>query len=116
MAKATIGGVDYEVRPFKLREIRLAAPAIDRVTARAKSGEASFEGMTDGLADMLAVVAVGLDGVTADQLEAELDMADVPGLRATFNQILTEAGFKAAGEAKPAAGPAGDPSPNGSDA
>ncbi len=109
MAKLTLGGTDYEIRPFKLREIRAAAPFIDRVWARSRGGETGVAAMADSLSDMLAALAAGVDGVTAADLEAQAGMDDLPAIRDAFNAVLQEAGFKpksASGEAKPAAPPA----------
>ncbi len=104
MAKATIGGVDYEVRPFKLREVRKAAPLIDAINERRRVAAVSLVDAGDGLFDLLGVIAVGIDGTTAEDLEEKLERSEWTGLTVTFNEILVEAGFKAAGEAKPAKG------------
>lgn len=106
MARLTLGGADYEVCPFKLREVRLAAPCIDRVIARARSGDLSLEAMTAAALDMLAALVVGMTGVTAEELEASMGVADLPAVRDAFNAMLEEAGFTAAGEAQPAPAPA----------
>ncbi len=112
MAKLTIGGVDYEVRPFKFKQLRAAAPAIDRIGARARSGAVGgLVGTTEGVADILEVLAIGIDGKSADDLEANLSMSDFAGLQKTFADLLAESGLKPAGEAKPAVEPA-DPSPS----
>ena len=79
MTKITIGGVEHDIPAFKLREIKAAAPYIDRVLAQRKSlaahiGESSeeaagriidenanaMESMTGALGDTIAVVAVGI--------------------------------------------------------
>ena len=79
MAKIVIGGVEHNIPPFKFREIKAAAPYIDRVLAQrramaARVGETpdetagriidensrAVELMTDALADTIAVVAVGV--------------------------------------------------------
>ena len=113
MAELTIAGVTYPVRPFKLRELRQAAPAIDRVTARSQDASVgAMERMTASIADMLEVCAAGIEGKTAAELVDEMSMADMPALKQTFDTIMVEAGLKAAsGEVKPAAAPA-DPSPS----
>jgi hypothetical protein len=112
VAKVVIGGVDYEVRPFKFRELKKAAPAIDRIGARAKAaGSGGLVGMSDGVADILEVIAIGINGKTADDLGVDLAMSEVAGLQSAFAAVLTESGLKPAGEAKPAEAPA-DPSPS----
>jgi hypothetical protein len=79
MAKITVGGVEHDIPPFKLREIRAAAPYIDRVLAQRRNlsavpGETpeqtaerileetpgAMEEMTGTMADTIAVVAVGI--------------------------------------------------------
>jgi hypothetical protein len=113
MATALIGGRTYSVAPFKLRELRRAAPHIDAVSALAAAGRLStVEGVAMAARDMLAVLAVGLDGVSVDELEAQASLGDLAGLRETFDQVLLEAGLKrpegeAVGEGAPAA--PGDP-------
>ena len=106
MAKLVVGGVVYEMRPFKFRELRQAAPAIDRLAARARSGAGGLAAMTEGLNDLLEVLAIGLGDRTADDLAAELDMSEVAGVQAAFDSLLTESGLKPAGELKPALVPA----------
>jgi hypothetical protein len=106
VARLTLGGADYDIRPYKLREVRLAAPHIDRVIARARAGDAGLEAMTAAALDMLAALAVGMTGVTAENLEASMAVADLPAVRDAFNAMLQEAGFTAAGEAQPAPAPA----------
>ncbi len=110
MAKLTIGGVDYEVHPFKFRELRKAAPAIDRIAARARGAASGLASMTEGLNDLLEVLAIGLEGRSADDLAAELAMTEVAGVQAAFVSLLAESGLKPVGESGPAA-PA-DPTPD----
>jgi hypothetical protein len=109
VARLTLGGTDYDICPYRLREVRLAAPHIDRVIARARSGDLSLEAMTAAALDMLAALAVGIPDVTAEQLEAAMAIADLPAVRDAFNAMLEEAGFTAAGEAQPASAPAVPP-------
>ncbi len=106
MAKLTIGGVDYEVRPFKFRELRQAATAIDRIAARAGLNAGGLAAMTDGLNDLLEVLAIGLEGRSADDLAAELAMTEVAGIQAAFVSLLAESGLKPVGEPRPALAPA----------
>jgi hypothetical protein len=108
--------VDYEVRPFKFRELRQAATAIDRIAARAGSNAGGLAAMTDGLNDLLEVLAIGLEGRSAADLAAELAMTEVAGVQAAFVSLLTESGLKPVGEPEPALAPADltldAPSPN----
>ena len=108
MAVANLGGRTYTVAPFKLRELRLAAPHIDAVSALAAAGRLStVEGLAAAARDMLAVLAVGIEGVTVDDLEAQAGLGDLAALRETFDQVLQEAGLKRPGEGPGA--PAPDP-------
>ncbi len=102
MAKVTIGGAAYDLRPFKFRELRQAAPAIDRIAARARGGAFGLSAMTDGLNDLLEVLAIGLDGRSAEDLAADLSLSEVAGVQAAFVALLTESGLKPAGESEPA--------------
>ncbi len=109
MAQALIGGRTYAVAPFKLRELRLAAPFIDRVAARAPSAT-GVEGAAETAFDMLCVLAVGIEGATAEALAADASLEELTALRITFDQVLAEAGLTrsepgaaASGEVQPAA-------------
>ncbi len=109
MAEVVIGGAAYALRPFKFRELRQAAPAIDRIAGRARSGASGLTAMTEGLTDVLEVLAIGLSDRSADDLAADLAMTEVAGVQAAFVSLLTESGLKPAGESEPA--PAGHPTP-----
>ncbi len=111
MARLIAGGVAYDLRPFKFRELRQAAPAIDRIAARARSGAGGLAAMTEGLNDLLEVLAIGLEGRSAEDLAAELAMTEVAGVQAAFVSLLTESGLKPVGESEPALAPA-DPVPD----
>ncbi len=115
MARLIVGGVAYELRPFKFRELRQAAPAIDRIAGRARSGAGGLAALTEGLNDLLEVLAIGVQDRSADELAAELAMTEVVGVQAAFVSLLTESGLKPAGELEPASAliPApADPAPN----
>jgi hypothetical protein len=111
VARLIAGGVAYDLRPFKFRELRQAAPAIDRIAARARSGAGGLAAMTEGLNDLLEVLAIGLEGRSAEDLAAELAMTEVAGVQAAFVSLLTESGLKPVGESEPALAPA-DPVPD----
>jgi hypothetical protein len=112
MAVAIIGGRSYTVAPFKLRELRRAAPHIDAVSALAAAGKLStVQGVAAAARDMLAVLAVGIEGADVDDLEAQASLQDLVGLRETFDQVLKAAGLTPPGDAslgEGAAGGAGD--------
>ncbi len=102
MARLIVGGAAYDLRPFKFRELRQAAPAIDRIAARARGGASGLAAMTEGLNDLLEVLAIGLEGRSAEDLAADLAMTEVAGVQAAFVSLLTESGLKPMGESEPA--------------
>ena len=111
MATLTLAGRSYAIAPFRLRELRLAAPHIDRLAAR-RGPLASVEAVAETAADMVAVLAAGLDAASAQSLQAEVGLGDLEPLRAAFDAVMAEAGLKrAAGDAAPgeAQGAAGAP-------
>ena len=93
MAELRLGAQTYAIAPFRLRELRLAAPHIDRLSARAGK-LTSVEAVAETAADMLEVLAVGVPGVSAETLQAEVSLADLDDLRAAFDQVMAEAGLK----------------------
>ena len=84
MAALTLGGRTYAIAPFKLRELRLAAP------------------------HMLAVLAVGLAGVSLDELQAQASLTDLEALRQAFDRVMAEAGLKRSDGAPPREATLGD--------
>jgi hypothetical protein len=58
------------------------------------------------LADVLEVLAIGLDDKTAQDLAADLAMSEVAGVQAAFADLLAESGLKPLGEPEPAPAPA----------
>jgi hypothetical protein len=111
VARLIVGGAAYDLRPFKFRELRQAAPAIDRIAARARLGAGGLSAMTEGLNDLLEVLAIGLEGKTAEDLAADLAMTEVAGVQTAFISLLAESGLKPVGEFEPVLGPA-DPTPD----
>lgn len=110
MAQAIIGGVAYWISPFRLRELRLAAPFIDKVSARAREGAlATVQGASEAAYDMLCVLAVGIEGANPDQLAADATVEDLAALRTAFDQVMEEAGLKQPGEPRPATPATPDP-------
>jgi hypothetical protein len=67
--------------------------------------------MTEGLNDLLEVLAIGLEDKTAEDLAAELAMTEVAGVQAAFVSLLAESGLKPVGESEPVLAPA-DPTPD----
>jgi len=103
LAEAVIGGVVYEIAPFKFKQLRAAAPFLDRAQ-KALTGEASLEAAMEASADLLTIIAIGVGRpeVTAEALEDAASLAEVIQLRETFEAIVREAGL-AVGEPGPAA-------------
>ena len=93
MATLTLGGATYAIAPFRLRELRLAAPYIDRLSARAGK-LSSVEAVAETAADMLAVLAAGMEGASLETLQAQASLTDLEALRAAFDQVMAEAGLK----------------------
>ncbi len=106
MARLILGGAVHELRPFKFRELRQAAPAIDRIATRARAGAGGLAAMTEGVNDLLEVLAIGLEGRSAEDLAEYLDMSEVAGVQAAFVSLLAESGLKPVGESEPALAPA----------
>ena len=98
MAELTLGGTTYVIAPFRLRELRLAAPYIDRLGARAGKLD-SVAALAETAADMLAVLAVGVADASAEALQAQAALSDLDALRAAFEQTMAEAGLTRPGAA-----------------
>ena len=113
MVPFTLAGRTHAIAPFRLGELRRAAPYIDRLSARA--GQApSVEAAVETAADMLNVLAAGIPDVTADALQASAGLGELDAIRTAFEAVLAEAGLKpasaparaAAGEVQGASAPA----------
>jgi hypothetical protein len=99
MARLEIAGRVLEVAPLRLRELRAAAPFIDRIAARARGGGlGSVEAVAESAADMLGVIAAGVAGLDPQVLAADMALADLERLRAGFEQVLQEAGLTPGGD------------------
>ncbi len=113
MATFILDGRDYDIAPFKIRELRLAAPHIDRINAA--TDLASMAGIAEYTGEFIAVVSIGLQKIdpdlTAEEVEARMSYSELAALRGAFSAILTEAGLAPAGEI--VADP-GEASPKGS--
>lgn len=101
MAKVTIGGVEYTLEPYKLRELRAAAPAMDAFGAL--SNEPATPGQAiDRLTPALGIILPGLRkqdaSWTIDRMEAELSLSEATDLNGVIIEIMREAGLKPAGE------------------
>lgn len=107
MAKLTIGERSFEIAPFKLRELRLAAPHIDAINDVA-GALTTFEGLTQSARSIIEVLAIGIQkidpSVTADALEDMLGMEDMVNLQVALTDVMEESGLAKKGEA-PASAP-----------
>ncbi len=140
MASITYGDKTTEIAPYKLRELRAAAPYIDRALAKRRAvrsrlgdgdpdaADRPMEFMTDSVNDVLSVIAVGIlkdrrefpytpekIAAVADEIEGEMDIDGLSVLNSLFDSILREAGM-VRGERPLAAGaPTGDSSSQSSE-
>jgi len=105
MAKIMIGGRAFELAPYKLAQLRQAAPYIDRINATA-GALTTVEGMTEAACDFVGVLAIGLGKIdpalTPEALEEMIGLADIGALRDGFMEVLTESGMIAGEAAAPA--------------
>lgn len=112
MATIHILGRDFTIAPYKLGELRRAAPYIDNIQRKA-DGAASLADLMDSAVDLLNVLSIGLVKVdpilTPDYLEANVSMDEFVGLQAAFLALSEESGLKRVGEAPapPEPAPAG---------
>lgn len=107
MANLTLGGRSFAIAPFKLRELRLAAPHIDHVNNVAGS-LTTFAGMTESARSIIEILAIGVNKIDptldADALEELASMEDMTNLQAALKELMEESGLSK-GEA-PASVPA----------
>jgi hypothetical protein len=115
MAKLQIGDRVVEIAPYKIAQLRRAAPILDQINARMaeiagkpegvedKLNELGVAGMTEVVGLFLAFIAVGTEKsdakLTAEALEEQFGIGDLPALQATFRDICTEQGMNQSGEA-----------------
>ncbi len=112
MAIIHILGRDVAIAPYKLGELRRAAPFIDNIQRKA-DGSGSLAELMDSAVDLLNVLSIGLIKVdpllTPDYLEDHVTMDEFVGLQAAFVALSEESGLTRKGEATapPAAMPEG---------
>ena len=111
MAKLSILGREFDIAPYKLGDLRRAAPFIDAIQKR--SDGAGLVDVLDSAFDLLNVMSIGLVRIdpelTPDYLEQNVGMDDFVAMQASFLDVTKESGLKSAGEVKAhvAAKPAG---------
>ena len=111
MAKLEIGGRAFELAPFKLADLRKAAPHIDAINATA-GALSTFEGMVAvgrSIIEVLAVAIMKIDAaMDADALEGLADLADMTKLQAALSDLLAESGLAPKGEVPAPSAPAAE--------
>lgn len=109
MATIALIGRSFEVAPLKLGDLRRVAQHIDAINATA-GALTTFEGMAASARSMIEVLAVALQKVdaalTADAIEAEMDLADIPVIGQAFKALLEASGLASKGEAPAPSAPA----------
>lgn len=102
MATIHILGRDFAIAPYKLGELRRAAPFIDNIQ-RKTDGSGSLSDLMDSAVDLLNVLSIGLVKVdpilTPDYLEANVSMDEFVGLQTAFVELSEESGLQRKGEA-----------------
>lgn len=102
MAKLTLGGRSFEIAPYDIDEMLLAAPHVDAIHAL---GEPTNLTQTLEMAKYTAaVLSVGMRKIDPDlTITSIIKMAfpnDVAALGAAMKDVLEEFGLEKAGEAK----------------
>jgi hypothetical protein len=102
MVTVTLLGRDFDVAPYKLGALRKAAPIVERINTTAGS-LTTFEGAVEAACELAALVSIGLvkldPALTAEALEEQLGMEDMPALQKAALDILSVSGLSQ-GEAK----------------
>ena len=109
MATVTILGRSFEIAPFKLGALKLAAPHIDAINATS-GALTTMEGMIASAEHTIAILAVGLSKLdptlTVEKLTEEIGFEDFPLISRAVSEILSESGLAPKGEAKAPSEPA----------
>jgi hypothetical protein len=109
MTAITLMERTFEITPLKLGDLRQVAPHIDAINATA-GALSTFQGMAESARSMLEVLAVAVHKVdatvTAETLEAEAGLPDIPLIGEAFKTLLEISGMAAAGEATAPSEPA----------
>lgn len=109
MAIIHILGRDFAIAPYKLGELRRAAPFIDNIQRKA-DGSGLLSDLMDSAVDLLNVLSIGLVKIdpmlTADYLEANVSMDEFARLQTAFVALSAESGLTRKGEATAPPAPA----------
>ena len=102
MTKLTIGAREFDLAPYKLGQLKKAAPILDRINANGGDIE-NMTGLTGALEDIVAVLAIGIAKVdpeaTLDWIEDNVGIEDQAQLQAAFMELMRESGLASKGEA-----------------
>ena len=102
MVKVSLLGREFDIAPYKLGDMRRAAPIVDRMNGAAGS-LSTLEGGVEFAGELAAFVAIGLSRIdptlTVEALEDQLGMDNVRELQVAFQAILRASGLTP-GEAK----------------
>jgi hypothetical protein len=102
MAKVTLGGRDFEIAPYKLGQLRAAAPIIDRINASIPKltdtkVPPTMSDMAASLTDTLAVLYIGIakadPTVTLEVLEDLVGIGDQAAVLSAFREVMQESGL-----------------------
>jgi hypothetical protein len=109
MATINLAGRAFELAPYRLGAIRKAAAYLDRINARGVSID-TLEVVLESAHEMCEVLAIGLSKIdpeyTAEWLEDQLGIEDMPALQTAFKEVLVASGLAQKGEAQPLSAPA----------
>ena len=112
MVTITLMGRDFDVAPYRIKQLRQAAPFIMAINGKIGS-LTSLEAAVDVSADMCGFLAIGMSKIdptfTQDYLEDNVGLDAIVDLQKAVMDVLTASGLKP-GEA-PA--PSAEPAPQG---
>ena len=108
MTTLAIMGRSFEIAPYKLGALKLAAPHIDAMNAIARD-IGTMEGAADSAVHMLAVLAIGLQKLdptlTAEYLEEQIGFDEMAEIGRAVKDLLAESGLAPKGEAQAPSAP-----------
>lgn len=114
MAKLTIGGVDYEVRPLTLENLIAVGEhydAIQEFLLNMQPGKPWSPSERFAIAKRqltIFLAGISLQGLSVEGMMRSATAPELDGLWKTYNALQVESGFMSKGEAEPAEAPAGE--------